>query len=148
MSINGISIGHGAGHAHKSASAASGQGAASGAADNIANTGSVSAGSIDAFFKSFSADLQSMLSQGGKTATSGTTTQTAANQPMAGAHQRHHRSEGGNGPVQGASSQMMTQIGQGLGAGSSTAGGIGHSTGVLAAHVMQALKAYGATPSA
>ena len=89
-----------------------------------------------------------MLSQGGKTATSGTTTQTAANQPMAGAHHHPHRSEGGNGPVQGASSQMMTQIGQGLGAGSSTAGGIGHSTGVLAAHVMQALKAYGATPSA
>jgi hypothetical protein len=138
MSISGIGAGHVAGHAHKSTSTASGQGAVSGAAGSIANTGSVSAGNMDAFFKSLSDDLQSILSQGGKSATSGTTTQTAANQPVTGAH---------HSPVRGGSGETTAQIGQGQAAGL-TAGGIGHAAGVFAANVTQALKAYGATLSA
>ena len=128
------------------------------ASDSIANTGSVSAGNMAAFFQSFSADLQSMLSQAGlsqaglsqagNTAGSSAPSQTAANQPMAGAHHHHHHSEGGSGATQGAASQMTAQIGQDPSGGSLTASGISHSASRFAADVMQALQAYGSTPSA
>ena len=140
MSINLLGLGHSAMHAQKPASAPSGQAAASSAADSITNTGSVSADTMGSFFQSLSANLQSMLSQGG------TGAQTAANQPMSGAHHRHHHSEGGS--PHGVASQTMAQIGHGNGSDSSAAGGMSQSASSASASVMQALRAYGATASA
>lgn len=86
--------------------AASGKGAASAAANSIANTGSVSGGNMAAFFKSFSADLQSMLSHGGNP-------QTAASKPLADPHRHHpHFNEGGSSPVQDPASRMTASVGR------------------------------------
>ena len=89
-------------------SSAAGSAAAGAAMDSIANTGSVSADNMGAFFKSFSADLQAMLSHGGNT-------QTAASKPLADPH--HHRNpfnEGGAGPVRDAATQLTGNIGRAL----------------------------------
>lgn len=93
----------------------SGKAAAGAAADSVANTGSVSAGNMASFFKSFSADLQSMLSQGGNT-------QTAASKPLASPHHHHsHFNEGGSGPVQDPASQMTASVSRALKAYGATA---------------------------
>ena len=96
-------------HSYESAHASSSGKAAAGAAtDRVASTGSVSTGNMAAFFKSFSADLQSMLSQGGNT-------QTAASKPLAEPHHHHpHFNEGGSGPVQEAARQMTASVGRAL----------------------------------
>jgi hypothetical protein len=147
MSVGGISGNLNAMHwQNHTRASVTGSAAASGATDAVANTGSVTAGNMASFFKSFSSDLQSMLSQSGNTAGSGTTTQTAANQPLVGTPQhRHPHPEGGGGPMQRAASQMTAQIGQGPGGGALSARGISNSASVFAADAMQALKAYGAT---
>ena len=90
---------------HARAAALSGYAAASGAANSVANTGSVSADDMGAFFKSLSDDLQAMLSQQGSASA-----QTAANQPLSGMpHHPRHDNEGGNGPVQSPPTQSMAQ---------------------------------------
>lgn len=149
MSISAISGNQNLWQSQKQANASSsGSTAASSATDSIANTGSVSAGNMAAFFQSFSSDLQSMLSQAGNTASGATTSQTAANQPVAASHPRnHHGSEGGGGSKQGSASQMTAQIGQDLSSGSLTATGISNSASTFAADVMQALRAYSSTAS-
>jgi hypothetical protein len=134
MSIGGVSGNNSPwqwNQAHSSGlgGAVTAQAAASSATDGIANTGSVSAGTMGAFFQSFSQDLQAMLAQSGN----GATTQTVANQPMAGAHHHHHH-HGGGGATQGATSQMTAQMGLDDGAGASPS----------TATAMQALRAYGA----
>jgi hypothetical protein len=102
--------------------AAAGKAAASNATSSIANTGTISASNLNAFFQSFSADLQAMLAQaegaaGSTAASQATNTQTsvdngaqaAVHQPLAGAHHHHHRPEGtdGGGPVQNAATVMQ-----------------------------------------
>jgi hypothetical protein len=137
MSIGGIGGNPSIFHGNKrDTTAASGSAAASDATASIANTGSVTSGNMDSFFKSFSADLQSTLNQTGN---SQSTTQTAANQPLAGGHHHHHHHPGaGDGSMQGVANQMTSQVGQ----GPLRTGGISNS-----ANVMQALQAYSATAS-
>jgi hypothetical protein len=126
----------------------SGSAAASRATDAIANTGSVSAGNMAAFYQSFSADLQSMMTQAGSGASAtGTaqTSQTAANQPVAPHHRHHHHSGQGGGSLSGAENQLTAGTGQGLNNGSLTPGGIANSASVFAADAMQAMQAYGSS---
>ena len=159
MTIGNVSSNQNIAHWHLPASP--GTAAARSATDSIANTGSVTAGNMASFFQSFSADLQAMLRQSGGTnatpagsSTTGTpaasnTGQTAANQPLSGAHHHHrHRGEGDSASPQGVANQLTAQIGQSLGSGSQTASGISNSASTFAADVMQALQAYGATGSA
>jgi len=148
MSISGLNAN--LWHSQRQASAsASGSAAASGATDAIANTGSVSAGNMAAFYQSFSADLQSMMTQAGSGASAtatAQTSQTAANQPVAAPHHHHHRHSGqGGGSLSGAANQLTSEIGQSLNNGSLTPGGIANSASVFAADVMQAMQAYGSS---
>lgn len=136
MSIGGIngnpSVSHWRSHGSQVQSRPMpGQAAANGAASSIANTGSVSSGDMASFFKSFSADLQAMMAKAANgPGGTGAATQTAANQPMSGAHHHHHRTEGsGNASMRSAANQAP-------GEGSPTA------------DVVQALKAYGSTGAA
>lgn len=108
MSISGINGNTHPWHWQSKATpgSASGQAAAGSATDSIANTGSVSAGNMTAFFQSFSADLQSMLSQGSPAAGSSPATHAATSQPPVGAHHdRHHH--GGSGSSSGAADVMQ-----------------------------------------
>ena len=155
MSIGGISANLSALHMQSHAKASvSGSAAASDVTGGVANTGTVSSGNMNAFFKSFSADLQAMLSKGGNALGGGTasgvggTGQTAANQPLAGAHHHlHHHPEGGSGSPQGAGGQTTAQIGTDPNGGPPSASGFSNTARVFAADVMHALRAYGATAS-
>ena len=154
MSIGGISGTGSPWQWHRDASSSTagsttGQAAASGATDSVANTGTVSASNMAAFFQSFSADLQSMLSQSGSNAGGPATgnTQTAANQPMAGAHHHHHHHGGTGGSTQGAGDQMTAHIGQDGGNGSPASASVTHAANSFAADVIKALRAYGSTAS-
>ncbi len=151
MSISGI-LGHTATQqwARQAGTTASGSAAASGATDAIANTGSVSAGNMAAFYQSFSADLQSMLSQSGQGASPATTprtSQTAANQPVAAPHhhRHHHPSQGDGRSLSADANQPTSAIGRSTNSGSLTPNGISNSASIFAADVMQALQAYGAS---
>ncbi len=151
MSISGIGGNASTWHWQQRASATtSGSAAASGAADAIANTGSVSAGNMAAFYQSFSADLQSMLSQSGQGASATTTaqtSQTAANQPVAVPHHHHHHhpSQGGGGPLNADANQRTSEIGRNLDNGSPSPSGISNSASIFASDVMQAIQAYGSS---
>ena len=161
MSIGGISANLSALHMQSHAKASvSGSAAAGDVTGSVANTGTVSSGNMNAFFKSFSADLQAMLSKGGNALGGanapgggnasgvGGTGQTAANQPLAGApHHHHHHPEGGSGSPQGAGGQTTTQIGTDPNGGPPSASGFSNTARVFAADVMHALRAYGATAS-
>jgi hypothetical protein len=155
MSIGGISGNSSPWQWHhetssSSGGSATGQAAASGTTDSVANTGTASAGNMAAFFQSFSADLQSMLSQSSGNAgnNAATGTQTTANQPMAGAHHHHHHG-GAGGATQGAATQMTARIGlDGGGETSSASAGISQAANSFSADVMKALRAYGSTAPA
>jgi hypothetical protein len=151
MSISGITGNASTWHWQQQAGGkASSSAAASGATESIANTGSVSAGNMAAFYQSFSADLRSMMTQSGQGASATTTehtSQTAANQPMAAPHHHHHHhpSQGGGGSLSTDANQLTSEIGQSLTNGSLTPSGISNASGLFASDVMQAMQAYGSS---
>ena len=133
---------------------------------SITNTGSLAAASnMSTFMQSFSADLQSMLTQlgnetGGAATSSATTAssgsgnvdQTGTAQAQGAEHHHHHHHAGGageDGSPQNAANQLVGEIGQSLQGGTLSASQISQPANTFAADVMQALQSYGTTkPSA
>jgi hypothetical protein len=132
---------------------------------SITNTGSLAAASnMSTFMQSFSADLQSMLTQlgnatGGSATSSATDTssgssnvdQTGTVQTQGAEHHHHHHHHAGgageDGSPQNAANQLVGEIGQSLKGGTLSATQIGQSANAFAADVMQALQSYGTTAS-
>ena len=132
---------------------------------SITNTGSLAATSnMSTFMQSFSADLQSMLTQLGN-ATGGSATSSATNTSSGSSnvdqtgtvqaqgaehHHHHHHYAGGageDGSPQNAANQLVGEIGQSLQGGTLSATQIGQSANAFAVDVMQALQSYGTTAS-
>jgi hypothetical protein len=112
---------------------------------------------------SFSADLQSMLTQLGNSASTSATSPTADPSATAasavnqsgttqarGAEHHHHHHHGAGGVADGSSpqsaaGQLVGEIGQSLQGGTLSADQIDQSASIFAGDVMQALRSYGTT---
>jgi hypothetical protein len=150
------------------ATAGSSAATATSSSSSIPNTGSLAATSnMSTFMQSFSADLQSMLTQlgneTGSSATSSATTsatsassgsgnvdQTGTVQAQGAEHHHHHHHAGGageGGSPQNAANQLVGETGQSLQGGTLSASQIGQSANAFAADVMQALQSYATTPA-
>ena len=144
-----------------STGASTGGGAVGG---SIANSGSAAAANLPAFMQAFSADLQTMLTQlgsgtgsaatpsaGGGGAPDSASLQAASNQAGGATHHRHHHHHPAGASAAGATQSVANPLVGSAGASprnaTASADQINQSASVLAADVMQALRAYGAPAS-